>query len=136
MVSGESVVKTAGGEVMDNTILKKRLSTFKTEKGILKNVSDELLGDILRAWESWPGNSKDFYTSIGVSFKQMAKLMGKAKKLHREGRFPEGEFKELTLESASLMPTNMNVIEVGWEKGKVIRFCQVEQLVEFLKKVA
>ena len=60
---------------MDNTILKKRLSTYKTEKGILKNVSDELLVDILRAWEIWPGNAKDFYTSIGVSWKQMAKLM-------------------------------------------------------------
>jgi hypothetical protein len=54
---------------MESTILKKRLSTFKTEKGTLKNVSDELLIDILRSWESWTGNSRDFYTSIGVSWK-------------------------------------------------------------------
>lgn len=124
---------------MDNTILKKRLSTFKTEKGVLKNVSDELLIDILRGWEAWPGNSKDFYTSIGVSFKQMAKLMGKAKKLHREGRFPESEFKEIQVEStvSSTLGSNGGCsIELAWEQGKVIRFCAVEQLVEFLKKVA
>ena len=121
---------------MDNTILKKRLSTFRTEKGVLKNVSDELLIDILRAWEGWPGNSKDFYTSIGVSFKQMAKLMGKAKKLHREGRFPESEFKEIRVESSPSAFTGPCSIELSWEQGKVIRFGQVEQLVDFLKKVA
>jgi hypothetical protein len=27
-------------------------------------------------------------------------------------------------------------IEVSWDKGKTIRFSQVEQLVDFLKKVA
>jgi len=32
---------------------------------------------------------------------------------------------------ASSMP-----IEVSWDKGKVIRFSQVEALVDFLKKVA
>jgi len=122
---------------MDNTILKKRLSTFKTEKGILKNVSDELLGDILRAWECWPGVSKDFYTSMGVTFKQMAKLMGKAKRLHREGRFPESEFKEIKVEGQSVSPLGGPCgIELSWEQGKVIRFSQVEQLVDFLKKVA
>ena len=124
---------------MDNTILKKRLSTYRTEKGILKNVSDELLIDILRAWEAWPGNAKDFYTSIGVSWKQMAKLMGKAKRLQREGRFPESEFKEIRVEGSSEAAGPMSPcqgIELSWEAGKVIRFQQVEQLVDFLKKVA
>ena len=40
---------------MDNTTLKKRLSTYKSEGGHLKNVSDELLMDILQAWEAWMG---------------------------------------------------------------------------------
>src|SRR3989338_2871103 len=123
---------------MDNTILKKRLSTYRTEKGILKNVSDELLIDILRAWESWPGNAKDFYTSIGVSFKQMAKLMGKAKRLQREGRFPESEFKEVKVVGGdpALSGGPCTGIELMWDQGKLIRFPAVEQLVDFLKKVA
>lgn len=121
---------------MDNTVLKKRLSTYKTESGVLKNVSDELLIDILRAWESWPGNAKDFYTSIGASWKQMAKLMGKAKKLHREGRFPESEFKEVKVLDSALAGVPCTGIELVWDQGKLIRFVAVEQLVDFLKKVA
>jgi len=122
---------------MDNTILKKRLNTFMTEKGILKNVSDELLIDILRAWEAWPGTSKDFYVSLGVSWKQMAKLMGKAKRLHREGRFPESEFKEVKLvPDAPVLSSCGCTIELAWDKGKVIRFSEVDQLVDFLKKAA
>ena len=121
----------------ENMVLKKRLNTFMTEKGILKNVSDELLIDILRAWEAWPGNSKDFYTSLGVSWKQMAKLMGKAKKLHREGRFPESEFKEVKLISDSPMVSACGcTIELALDTGKVIRFSAVDQLVDFLKKAA
>ena len=122
---------------MDNTVLKKRLSTYKTESGVLKNVSDELLIDILRAWESWPGNAKDFYTSIGANWSQMAKLMGKAKKLHREGRFPESEFKEVKIEPGMALPGGPCIgIELVWDQGKLIRFAAVEQLVDFLKKVA
>ena len=123
---------------MDNTILKKRLSTYRTDKGVLKNVSDELLIDILRSWEQWPGNAKDFYTSIGVSFKQMAKLMGKAKKMQCEGRFPESEFKEVkVLGPDSASPGGpCSGIELQWDAGKIIRFPAVEQLVDFLKKVA
>ena len=125
---------------MDNTVLKKRLSTFRTDKGILKNVSDELLMDVLRAWESWPGMHKDFYASIGVSHRQMAKLMGRAKKLKRDGVFPEEAFKEIKLEGdvngASLPGGPCIGIELAWEKGRVIRFAEVSQLVDFLKKVA
>ena len=124
---------------MDNAILKKRLSTFKTAKGILKNVSDELLVDILRSWESWPSTAKEFYSSIGVGQTQMASLMGKAKKLSREGRFPESEFKEIKIESstgAAFPGGPCQGIELAWEGNKVIRFVQVEQLVDFLKKVA
>lgn len=121
---------------MDNIVLKKRLSTFRTDKGILKNVSDELLMDTLRSWESWPGTLKDFYSSIGVSSKQMAKLMGRAKKLKREGVFPEEAFKEIKMESSSLTGQPCIGIELSWDQGKVIRFAEVSQLVDFLKKVA
>ena len=122
---------------MDNTILKKRLSTFRTSKGMLVNVSDELLVDILRAWEAWPGTSKDFYQSIGTSKTQMAVLMGKAKKLGREGRYAEGEFTEVKVETPVVtMAGNGYGIELALEGGKVLRFSSVDSVVEFLKKVA
>ena len=52
----------------------------------------------------WPGSSgrgptQDFYRAIGVSQKGMASIIGKAKKLRREGHFPAEEFKEIKIEA-------------------------------------
>jgi hypothetical protein len=65
----------------------------------------------------------------------MAGFLGRAKKLKREGHFDGGEFKEIHVEGSSPASSGCG-IEVVWEAGKVIRFSQVEQLVDFLKKVA
>ena len=120
---------------MENTILKKKLSTFRSKEGYLVGVSSDVLHDLLRAWESWTGKSKDFYRSIGVNQKQVAFLLGKAKKLAREGGFPVEEFKEIQLPSSGASSPGC-AIELSWEQGKLIRFCEVSQLVEFLKKAA
>lgn len=124
---------------MDNQILKKRLSTFRNDKGRLVRVSDELLIDVLRAWETWTGSSKEFYTELGVSKQTLGCFIKKAKKLNREGRFSDSsEFKEIQIESGSVHSISGSPcgIELSWNEGKVIRFAQVEQLVDFLKKVA
>ncbi len=125
---------------MDNTVLKKKLSTFRSEKGSLIRVSSDVLFEVLRAWEAWTDSSKDFYKSIGVSQKQMASILGKAKRMCREGGFPAEDFKEISVatttgQAAGAFDRALG-IELAWEQGKVIRFCQVEQLVDFLKKVA
>jgi hypothetical protein len=92
--------------------------------------------EILISWEQWKGPSKEFYRGIGVSQTGMASIIGKAKKLKREG-FPMGDFKEIKIEgSAGSEPVPCNGIEVTWENGKLIRFLQVDQLIDFLKKVA
>ena len=121
---------------MDLEVLKKKISTFRSEKGVLKNVSDELLMEILHTWENWTGPASGFYSGIGVDHRKMASLMGKAKKLKREGRFPVEEFREIKVTEGGQFSGPCEGIEVAWEKGKIIRFSQVEQLVEFLKKVA
>ena len=72
------------------------------------------------------------------SQKGMASMIGKAKKLKREGYFPAEEFKELTVSSpllADTTPCHLPII-VKWEVGKEIGFSEVDQLVDFLKKVA
>jgi hypothetical protein len=120
---------------MDNTVLKKRLSTFRSKEGYLVGVSADVLHDLLRAWEGWTGKPNDFYRSIGVNQNQIAFLLGKAKKLAREGRFPAEEFKEVQLDG--VVPANpCSGIELSWGQGRVIRFPQVDQLLEFLKKAA
>lgn len=121
--------------MMDLTILKKRLSTYRTEGGQYRNVSDELLIDILRTWEGWTGKAKELYESMGLSKQQMAVMVKNAKKISRNG--VGGEFKELNIESMiGAPPGGIVAIEVTWDTGKVIRFPSVDQLIDFLKKVA
>ena len=65
-------------------------------------------------------------------------MIGKAKKLRREGHFPVEEFKEVKIVEGSTASSlnGCNVIELSWENGRLIRFGQVEQLIDFLKKAA
>lgn len=126
---------------MDMEVLKKRISSYRTPKGRLTRVPDELLVDILRAWEQWTGAGSAFYSALGADHRKMAGLIGRAKKLKREGVFPEEAFKEIKIEEsashmASVASGPCQGIEIAWDSGKLIRFQQVDQLVEFLKKVA
>ncbi len=122
---------------MDNVTLKKKLSSYTSKKGYLKNVSDEVLYEVLVAWENWEGPSPDFYRSLGYTYKQMASVIGKAKKLKREGHYGEGEFKKVanTTELTPALKHNL-AIEIVWTNGRVIRFAQVDHLIDFLKKAS
>ncbi|MGE3758465.1 MAG: hypothetical protein AB7H97_11950 [Pseudobdellovibrionaceae bacterium] len=124
---------------MDLEILKKKISTFRGEGGRVRITDEALLMEILLAWEQWSGPIKGFYSAIGVSANGMASIIGKAKKLRREGHFPAEEFKELKLAEANVVPFPegpCSGIEVNWSDGRFIRFYQVEQLIDFLKKVS
>jgi hypothetical protein len=123
---------------MDLEILKKKISTFRGEGGLVRKVSDEVLMEILGAWEQWTGPSKEFARAIGMNRNSIPKLIGKAKRLKREG-FPTDEFKELRIENTEAGLSSQSPcigIELSWDQGKVIRFPQVDQLIDFLKKVA
>ncbi len=122
---------------MDLTVLKRKLSSYKSDKGYLKNVSDDILYEVLVAWENWNGPASEFYRGLGFTYKQMAGLIGKAKRMKRDGSFGSGDFKPILIEpnpnnSSDLSPCNG--IEVVWSGDKIIRFQEVDQLLEFLKK--
>ena len=126
---------------MDNAVLKKKISTFRTQKGSLTRVTDDILIEVLQTWEQWPGTSTDLSKELGLTMRQVVILVEKAKKVVRDGGYPMNEFKEIKIESS---PSNMTSliggpcqgVELLWDNGKLIRFQQVEQLVDFLKKVA
>lgn len=123
---------------MDNTILKKRLGTFKSSKGSLAGISDDVIIDVLKSWESWEGSTKKFSSEIGISSAQLGVIIKKGKKLIKNGVVSDSEFKQIAVQSPSEsgeMECKGGIV-LKWEKGKVIRFPQVDQLVEFLKKVA
>jgi len=127
--------------ITDFITIKKKLSAYSSDKGYLKNVSDELHYEVLKAWENWTGPSKEFYRQLGFSRFQMASLIGKAKRMQREGCFGDGDFKEIKTEESNVLPfkspsSGPAGIEVIWKDGSVIRFYQVDMLLEFLKKAA
>lgn len=126
---------------MDNITLKKKLSTYESDKGYLKNVSDDILYEVLVAWENWTGPSAEFYRSLGFSHSQMAGIIGKAKRLKRDGHFGASEFKQVKVDlpqdsvvSSSGGPCA--AVEIVWTNGQVIRFSGVDYLMDFLKKSA
>ena len=119
---------------MELEVLKKKLSSFKGEGGRVTKVSDELLLEILHAWENWTGSSHSFYTAIGSNHRKMAKMMGKAKKLRREGHAIP--FEEISIEGVTDTDNPAPLvcdIEVQ-HKDKIIRFRKVDPLIEYLKK--
>jgi hypothetical protein len=136
--SPPDAVEAAGGNDMDNAILKKRLNTFKAGKsGRLQDVSDEVVIDALRAWENWPGTTADLCRELGLSSMQMAVIIKKGKQLIKSGVVSESEFKEITPpEAASGAAAPCAAIELNWSNGTVIRFPRVDDLLDFLKRAA
>lgn len=124
---------------MDLAVLKKKISSYKTPAGKVTKIPDELIMEILHCWEQWSGPAASFYSEIGVSAKKMASVIGRAKKLKREGHFIESDFKEIKIDSESgrILETGpCSGVEIIWNNGKVIRFSQVDLLIDFLKKAA
>lgn len=120
---------------METAILKKRLNTFKSAKGTLKDVSSDVVMDVLRGWEQWPGKSCEYYRELGLSRMQMVTMIQKAKRLVKSGAVQESEFKEIT-PMAKVLPSGFDGVELKLENGPAIRFVQVDHLVEFLKKTS
>lgn len=126
---------------MDLTTLKKKISSYRTPKGRITNLPDELLGEILHAWEQWTGPASGFYTQLGVDFRKMGSIMGRAKQLKREGAFDGLRFTEVVVEgeqASEVTPISVGVcgIELVWDNNKVIRFGNADLLMDFLKKAA
>lgn len=119
---------------MDLEVLKKKISSYRTEGGHLKKVPDDLAIEVLMAWEQWTGPAKGFYSAIGVTQYKMASVLGRAKRLKREG-FPTDGFKEIKIAEPATLGPCLGA-EIVWDNGKVIRFSQVDHLIDFLKKVA
>ncbi len=124
---------------MDLTVLSKKISSYRSPKGQVRNLPNELLAEILHAWEQWNGPSAGFYKALGVDFRKFGSIMGKARQLKRDGAFDGLQFTEVVLDEASGQVMEVSPclgLELVWDGGKIIRFSRVEILLEFLKKVA
>lgn len=118
---------------MENTVIKKRLNTYKSDGGRLSRVDDEVVLDVLRAWENWQGSAADLYRELGLSKMQLVTMIQKAKKLVKKGAVSGGEFKEISISAPAVGAGTGYTIEVSLEQGRLVRFKEVRQLIEFLK---
>ena len=124
---------------MDNGILKKRLNTYRTSKtGQLRAVADDVVIEVLRAWEGWSGTSKALCQELGIKPHQMVSIIKQGKNLIKSGVVVESEFKEIKLDVAGSTPGAVPCqgIELVWDGGKLIRFSRVDELVDFMKRAA
>ena len=121
----------------ENLILKKRLNTCRTNKGTLTNIPDDLVIDIIRTWERWPGTAKSLYRSLGIHKQQLSNIITKGKKLFKDGKNQLGPFIPVEIKNPTSADNDNKVpIILTWDKKKSIRFYQVDHLVDFLKKAA
>jgi len=104
----------------------------------LQGVSAEVVMDVLRAWEKWPGKSCEFSREVGLKKHQLMTMIREGKKLVKSGKVTESEFKEISLPVSGAMSGGFEgaVIELKLDANRAIRFSQVDQLVEFLSKTA
>ena len=119
---------------MDLEVIKKKISSYRTASGRFKNISSDVLLEILNAWEIDKGTAKAFAVALGIKSKQLGPILREAKKARRAGDV-EG-FREVVYAAAKTeAPPCTNTIEYVWE-DRVIRFPGVDQLVDFLKKAS
>ena len=118
---------------MENAVIKKRLNTYKSKGGRIRGVDDEVVLDVLRAWENWPGSAAGLYRELGLSKMQLVTMIQKAKRLVKKGAVTGGDFKEISISSGASGGVDGGYgVEVTWD-GRLIRFRAVGQLMEFLK---
>ena len=122
---------------METLVIKKRLNTFKSGAGKLTRVSDDVVMEVLRGWESWPGTTVDFQREIGLSKQQLAIMIKKGKKLVKSGVVTDGEFRQIDVATpAGLSTGEAMMMTVKLDGGRAVSFCQVDHVVDFLRKMA
>ena len=85
----------------------------------MRGVNDDLLLEILSAWEVWTGSSSDFYKNLGSSHKGMASMIGKAKRLRREGH--SMPFEEVTIATPTpTFPKNSIATKPARTEAKIL----------------
>lgn len=131
---------------MDLVILKKKLDGFRLSNGSIRDVSPEVLWELRQAWENFTGPAEQFRSEVGVQAGTLRNLLKSAKKLNHA----IASAAQLSLpaetetgsdsgaESGSLAAqTSDRSLELVYDRGeKLIRFPDLESLLDFLKRTA
>ena len=121
---------------MELEILKKKLSTYRTPKGQLRNLPQEIMIEFMDMWEHSQGKSSQLAKELGITSKQLGNLIryGKAAKRNQQA----SGFSQVSLDlpqGGAVVARASGMIEFVWE-DRIIRFPEVDLLIDFLKKAA
>jgi hypothetical protein len=121
---------------MDFDTLRKKLDAYKTTGGSYKNIKSELLVELLRIWEEHKGPSTILAKQLGMKSGQLARQIREARKAALLGDTVDPAFQALNVQSATEDPTTRSEISLSWGGDKVVKFPNVDLLVDFLRKAA
>lgn len=123
---------------MEFEVMRKKLDAFKTPGGSYKNIKGELLVELLRVWEEHTGPSTELARQLGMKPNQLNRQIREARKAAARSDVIDPAFQALqipeSLEGGSA--GTGTVIEMSWGGDKVVKFPNVDCLVEFLRKAA
>jgi hypothetical protein len=124
---------------MDLKVLKKRLDGFRTSNGQIRDVSPEVLWELRQAWENFTGPIEQFRSEAGVQTGTLRNLLSASKKLNHAITSASSvglQAQVSEVEQPGELPLGRG-LELIYDRGdKIIRFPDVDTLVEFLKKAS
>jgi hypothetical protein len=124
-----------GGQ-MDFEVMRKKLDAYKTPGGSYKNIKSELLVELLRVWEEHTGSSTELARQLGMKPNQLARQIREARKAAVRSDAIDPAFQALQISESLEGGSTGTVIEMSWGGDKIVKFPNVDCLVEFLRKAA
>lgn len=132
-------------------ILKKKIDGYRAANGSIKNVPPELLLELRQTWEHYTGSPEQFRSELGVKTGTLRNLLVESKKLnHVIASAGAVELVAVDLDGDASTANQdypvqdrdnrlpVDTLELVYDRGgaKVIRFPNVDLLVDFLRKSA
>jgi len=130
------------------SILKKKIDGYRDSAGSIKNVPPELLLELRQTWEHYTGSPDQFRSELGMRAGTLRNLLKESKKLNHVlasagamglsvgSEDGEGTSTQATSHSEG-NGTPSNALELTFDNGsKVIRFPNVDLLIDFMRKIA
>lgn len=121
---------------MNFEILRKKLEAYRTPGGSYKNIKSELLVELLRMWEEHRGPSTVLAKQLGMTAGQLARQIREARKAANLTDAIDPAFEALQVQSSPEGAASISEIVLSWGGDKVVKFPNVDLLVDFLRKAA
>jgi hypothetical protein len=121
---------------MDVDVMRKKLDAYKTAGGSYKNIKSDLLIELLRVWEEHTGPATHLARQLGMKSNQLARQIREARKAAAMSDVIDPAFQALQIPESLDGSSVGSVIEMSWGGDKVVKFPNVDCLVEFLRKAS